>query len=100
MLTGIQNSEPVSLAKTLSARASAELEGALCELTYYHRWYNISSAHENNEVVNGEHVTRIPDGHYNDCELNEDVFEPLGDELHLFKNGRLQMSARKRLVLK
>ena len=82
-LNGIQNGEPVYLAKTLSARASAELEVALCELTYYHRWYNISSAHENIEVVNGEHVTRIPDGYYNVCELNEDVFEPLGVELHL-----------------
>ena len=99
-LTGIQNGEPVSLVKTLSARASAELEVALCELTYYHRWYNISSAHENNEVVNGEHITRIPGGYYNVCELNEDVFEPLGAELHLHTpTGRLQMSARKRLVL-
>ena len=64
-LTGIQNGEPVSLAKTLSARTSAELEVALCELTYYHRWYNISSAHKNNEVVNEEHVTQIPNGYYN-----------------------------------
>ena len=92
--SGIQNGDPVSLAKL------AELEVVLCELTYYHRWYNISSAHENNEVVNEEHVTRIPDGYYNVCELNEEVFEPLGAELHLFTtNGRLQMSARKRLVL-
>ena len=99
-LTGIQNGEPVSLAKILSERASAELEVALCELTYYHRWYNISSAHKNNEAVNGEHVTRIPDGYYNVCELNEDVFEPLGAELHLHTlTGGLQMSARKRLVL-
>ena len=99
-LTGIQNGEPVSLAKTLSARTSAELEVALCELTYYHRWYNISSAHKNNEVVNGEHVTQIPNGYYNVCELNEDVFEPLGAELHLHTpTGRLQMSARKRLFL-
>ena len=80
-LTGIQNGEPVSLAKILSSRASAELEVALCELTYYHRWYKISSAHKNNEVVNGEHVTPLPDGYYNVCELNEDVFELLGAEL-------------------
>ena len=98
-LTGIQNGEPVSLVKTLSACASAELEVALCELTYYHRWYNISSAHENNKVVNEGHVTRIAEGYYNVCELNEDVFETLGAEIHLFTpNGRLQMSARKRLV--
>ena len=84
----------------MSACASAELEVAVCELTYYHRWYKISSAHENNEVVNGEHITRIPDGYYNGCELNGDVFEPLGAEIHLHTpTGRLQMSARKRLVL-
>ena len=71
-VTGIQNREPVSLTNTLSACASAEIEVALCELTYYHRWYNISSDNKNNEVVNGEHVTQIPDGHYNVCELNED----------------------------
>ena len=47
-----------------------------------------------------KHVTRIPDGYYNVYELNEDVFEPLGAELHLFTpNGRLQMSSRTRLVL-
>ena len=64
MLTVIQNGEPVSLTKTLSARASAELDLALCELTFYHRLYNISSVHENKKVVNEGHVTRIPDGYY------------------------------------
>ena len=78
----------------------AELEVALCGLTYNHRWYNISSAHKNNEVVNGEHVSKIRDGYYNVCELNEDVFEPLGAELYMHTpTGRLQMSSRKRLVL-
>ena len=97
---GIQNGEPVSLVKTLSVCASAELEVALCGLTYNHRWYNICSAHKNNKVVNGEHVTQIPDGYYNVCELNEDVFELLGAEFHLHTpTGRLQMSASKRLVL-
>ena len=99
-VTGIQNGEPGFLVKTLSACSCAELEVAFCELTYYHRWYNISSAHKNNKVVNGEQVTQIPDGYYNICELNEDVFEPLGAELHLHTpTGRLQMPARKRLVL-
>ena len=51
-------------------------------------------------MVNGKHATRIPDGYYNVCELNEDMFEPLGAELHLHTpTGRLQISARKRLVL-
>ena len=89
-----------SLAETLSACASAELEVVPCELTYYHRWYNISSAHKNNEVVSEEHVTQIPDGYYNICVLNEDMLEPLDAQLHLHTpTGRLQMSARKRLVL-
>ena len=100
MLTVIQNGEPVSLTKTLSARASAELDLALCELTFYHRLYNISSVHENKKVVNEGHVTRIPDGYYNVCELNEDVSKPLGAELHLFTpSGRLRMFARTRLLL-
>ena len=51
-------------------------------------------------MVNGEHVTRIPDGYFNVCELNEEVFEPFGAELHLHTpTDRLQMSSRKRLVL-
>ena len=98
-LTGIQNGEPVSLARAFSARASAELEVALCELTYYHQWYNIRSANKNIEVFNGKHVTQILDGYYNVCKLNEDVFKPLSAELHMHTpTGCLQMSARKRLV--
>ena len=62
-LTGFRNGEPVSLAKTLSEHVSAELLVPLCELTFYFRWDNISSAHENNKVVNGDHVTWIPDGY-------------------------------------
>ena len=59
-----------------------------------------SAPHENNKVVKEGHVTRIPDGYYNVCELNEDVFEPFGAELHLFTlNSRLRMFSRKRLVL-
>ena len=99
-LTRFQTGELVSFAKTDSARASAELEVALCELTYYHIWYNISFTHKSNKVGNWEHVTQIPAWYYNVCELNEDVFEPLDAEVHLHTiAGRLKMSARKRLVL-
>lgn len=92
-LSDIQNGEPVSLDRTLSGR----LEVALCELTYYHQWYNISAALGNNKVSG----VLIPDGYYNSCELDEHVFRPLGAELHLHApTGRLQLSARKeRLVL-
>ena len=72
-LTGIQNSEPVYLARNLSVPAGG-LEVALCKLTYYHRWVNISAALRNNQVSIG-HAVSIPDGYYNACELNE---EPLG----------------------
>ena len=52
---------------------------------------------ENNQVLNGP--TTIPEGHYNVCELSEDVFQPLGAELNLHApTGRLQ-STKKRLVL-
>ena len=42
----------------------------------------------------------IPDGYYNVCELDEEAFRPLGAELSLHDpTGRLQLSAKKRLVL-
>ena len=73
------------------------LEVALCELTYYHRWSNINAALGNNQVSN-RHT--IPDGHYNACELDEEVFQPLGTKLCLHApTGRLQLSAKKRLAL-
>ena len=91
MLTGIQNGEPVYLERNLpisavppehtsSCRAS---EAALCELTYYHRWENISAALGNNEVSTKDSTTSIRDSYYNFCELNDEVFEPLGAELSL-----------------
>ena len=90
-LTGIQNGEPVYLERNLpisavppehtsSCRAP---EAALCELTYYHRWENISAALGNNEVSTKDSTTSIRDSYYNFCELNDEVFEPLGAELSL-----------------
>ena len=93
-LTDLQNSEPAYLARSLSGR----LEVALCELTYYHQWYNISAVLKNKQVSDG-HTTTIPDGYYNVCELSEDVFQPLGADLHFHApNVRLQLSTKKRLV--
>ena len=55
---------------------------------------------KNNQVSNG-HTTTVPGGYYNVCELSEDVFQPLGDELNLHApTGRLQLPTKKRLVLK
>ena len=93
-LTDNQNDEPAYLTKTF-----AGLEVALCELTYYHQWHNISAALKNNQVSN-RHTTTVPDGYYNVCELSEVVFQPLETELNLHAPpGRLQLSAKKRLVL-
>ena len=41
--TGIQNGEPIYLAKNLSTPGKV----ALCELAYYHRWLNIGAELEN-----------------------------------------------------
>lgn len=101
-LTDISNGQPVPLITTLCSRPDAELEIALCELTYYHSWMNVSAELENNRVSNGDETTVIRDGYYNNCELNEKVFQPLGAELELnAATGRLQLSVskQKHLVL-
>ena len=99
-LTGIQNGEPVYLERNLPVSADGMSacrapDAALCELTYYHHWENISAVLGNNQV----NTTSIPDG-YNACELNEEVFQPLGAELSLHApTVGLQLSAKTRLVL-
>ena len=94
-LTDIQNGEPVSVPGT----ACEGLEVALCELTYYHRWLNISAELENG-IFDGRTVLGIPKGYYNVCELDKEAFRPFGDELSLHApTGRLQISSKKRLVL-
>ena len=81
LLTGIQNGETVYLARSVGDPSACRgLEVALCVLTYYHQWSNISAALGNNQASNGH---TIPDGYYNICELNNEVFEPLGTELRL-----------------
>ena len=94
LLTDIQNGEPVYLSKNIS-----RLEVALVALTYYHQWHNISTALKNNQVSNGR-TTTVPDGYYKVCELSEEVSQPSGAKLNLHApTGRIQLSAKKRLVL-
>ena len=96
--TGIQNGEPNYLA-SVPGTACGGLEVALCELTYYHRWLNISAALGNNQVSTGQSTLKIPDGYYNACEL-DDVLQPLGTELRLHApTGWLELSAERRLVI-
>ena len=93
-LTGIQSGElvyhewnlPVSADGTSACHAP---EAALCELTYYHRWENISAALGNNEVSTKDSTTSIMDEYYNVCELDEEVFQPLGAEQFACANQSL-----------
>ena len=92
-LTDLQNGDPVYLTRPLSGG----LEVALCELTYYHQFYNISAALKNNQIRN--EPTTIPNGYYNVCELDK-FFQLLNAELTLHSpTGRLQLSTVKRLNL-
>ena len=92
-LTDLKNGEPVYLTRPLSGG----LEVVLCELTYYHQFYNISAALKNNKIRNGS--TTIPDGYYKVCELDI-FFQLLNAELTLHSPmGHLQLSTVKRLNL-
>ena len=83
--TDIQNGEPVYVPGT----ACVGLEVALCELTYYHRWLNISAELEKG-VFDGRTVLGIPKGYY---ELDKEAFRHLGAELSLHApTGLLQIS--------
>ena len=91
-LTDIQNRELVSVPGT----ACGGLEVALCELTYYHRWLNISAEFENG-IFDGRTVLGIPKGYYNVCEVDKEAFWPLGAEISLHApTGRLQISSKKK----
>ena len=55
---------------------------ALCELAYYHQWYNIRDVGR----VSNEHTAGlVPDGYYNARELDEEVFKPLGAKYTLIR---------------
>ena len=92
-LTDLQNGEPVYLTRP----RSRGLEVALCELTCYHQFYNISAPLKNNQIRNGP--TTISDVYYNVRELDK-FFQLLNAELTLHSpTGRLQLSTVKRLNL-
>ena len=89
-LTDIQNGEPVSVPGT----ACVGLKVALCELTFYHRWLNISTELEDG-IFDGRTVLGIPKVYYNDCELDKEALRPLGAELSLHApTGRLYISSK------
>ena len=92
-LTDVQNGELVYLTRSLSGRPDA----ALCELTYYHQWYNIRGAGR----VSNEHTAVLaPDGYYNAREQDEEVFKPLGAKLHLDTHtGLLQLTTRNEKIM-
>ena len=87
-LTDVQNGEPVYPTMSLSG----VLEVAVCELTYYHQWYNIGGA---GRVSNEHTAVLVPDGYYNAREYDEEVFKPLGAKLHLDTHtGLLQLTTK------
>ena len=70
------------------------LDIALCEITYYANWYNISHDLQNNSIYFDTKVITIPDGYYNVCDLNEEVFKPNGAELELHSpSGFLRLTS-------
>ena len=87
-LTDVQNGEPVYLTRSLSGG----LEVALCELTYYHQWYNIRGV---GRVSNEHTAVLVSDGYYNARDLDEKVFKPSGAKLHLDTHtGLLQLTTK------
>lgn len=77
------------------------LEIALCEITYYVNWHNVSDVLQNNRIDFDRRPITIEDGYYNVCDLNEEVFKPNGAELNLHSpSGFLRInSSRKRIEL-
>ena len=90
-LTDIQKGEPVSLPSCIENRERG-FGVALCALTYYPEWYNISSALKNDTFVIGVESHVVPAGYYNVCELAKH-FEPHGVKLELnAPTGRCKIS--------
>ena len=99
-LTDIQNGEAVALSRLIE-NEQGEFEVALCDLTYSPLWYNISDKLGNNLIhVQGE-IFGIPDGYYNVCELDTEIFKPHGASLELHSpSGRLLLwTASKKVSL-
>ena len=84
-LTNIQNGQAISLPRCIENQRGL-YEIALCELTYYPEWYNISKALGNNKMMIDIDVITIPDGYYTIYELDRTIFKPRGATLK--QNGR------------
>lgn len=79
---------------------SGRLEIALREITYYPNWKNISDELGNNFFTTTDRKIIIPDGYYNVCELNKEVFTPHGAELDLHApSGYLRIKSTKSIEL-
>ena len=78
--------------KMLSRSLPGGLEVALCELTYYHQWYNIRGV---GRVSNEYTAVLVPDWYYNARELDAEVCKLLGAKLHLDTHtGLIQLTTR------
>lgn len=75
-VSNIQNGEYVPQDPVIDNR-EGNLEIALSEMLYYPKWANISEELENN-VFKYEKLITIPDGYYDICTLDEEIFTPLG----------------------
>ena len=99
-LTDIQNGEAVALSRLIE-NEQGEFEVALCDLTYSPLWYNISDKLGNNRLrVQDEpgHIV-IPDGYYNVCDLDTEIFKPHGASLTLHSpSGRLKITTTAKKV--
>ena len=90
-VTNIQNRGSVSLSRCIENQKGV-FEVALCQLTYYPHWFNISTKLHNNLLTAGGKRVVIPDGYYNVCELDDEFFQPHGASLQLHSpTGRLQI---------
>ena len=90
-----QTGESIFHAKALSTCASTEFKADLCKLTYI-----ISAALNNHRIDKNGETTLVPDGYYNVCQLNEEVFQPLVAELQLHaQTCRLQLSVTKKHMI-
>lgn len=94
-MTDIQNGEPIYFTWNFSAPG---LEVALCELTFYHQWHNVSAALE--KTVRSQMGTprRYPMGIITFANGVKSRLRPLGTELNSHApEGRLQLSAKKNI---
>ena len=90
-LTNIQNGEAVALSRLIENQMGV-FEVALCDLTYSPLWYNISEKLRNNRLRVQDEPIVIPDGYYNVCNLDTEIFKPHGASLELHSpSGRLEL---------